>query len=264
MFSKFFSKKPHDTASESQGGHAATNRVEGAQMSLESKIEKMDYVEGLPRGQHTRFYFQGLKDPVQFASGLLARLNQISEPDYPLFGIVGFGLIARVVADYPNQLHIDVQLSSTKCVHETALADSIGDAVRDFLVEAGLPEWRNAVTLNLLSPENAEIRGGPWGPGIMDQDVRAAFDALSKQYVVLAAAGYLTQGSMPDSVFTQGAQLFQAFDGREGLNEIISAANTIVAGLAARIPQFAEVDFTTLAARNQEVMRGLELGSEAE
>lgn len=230
------------------------NGREGA-MSLNTRIALMSEVSGLPLGQHTKFYFANLKDPAKFAMELQSKLNEVPEPDYPEFGIVGFGLIARVVVDNPHSLHVDVQLTSSDCSHESFITNGVETKVREFLATSEAPQLAEKLTINTLPPDNSEIRGGPWGPNVMDSDVRLLWTDGSSQRLLLAAAGYAALGSMPDSVFREGLRLFQAFDGTPELEKIMNAADQIIEALAQKIPDYRSVDFRQVAQTNQAHMR---------
>ena len=71
----------------------------------------------------------------------------------------------------------------------------------------------------------------------MDPDVKMAFEAIQKQYLVLAAAGYLPRGVMPDAVFRLGLGLFGQFKDRPiDMAKIVQSADTIIQQLGGGIP----------------------------
>lgn len=208
------------------------------------RAEDMQEIVGLSPGQNTKFNFSGLegKVAVEFAMGLLGELNNIAEPDYKQFGIVGFGLIARVIVDYPRELHIDVQLSSTECAHKSAIESSVNQAVARFLVRTDLRNWHTPPTITLIDPSDTSIRNAPWGVGVMDSDVKMAFEAIQKQYLVLAAVGYLPRGVMPDAVFSLGLGIFANFkDKPDQMAKLVKSADVIIKQLGGRVPDAAIV-----------------------
>lgn len=219
-----------------------------------SRIESMGQVKNLRRGLHTDFRIHGIKDPGTFAVSLMAALDTVREPDYPDFGIVGFGLVARVVADSRDSLHIDIQLSSTKCSHEKAIVAEVRKQALSVLSQPGAPKFSSAPKVTVLPPTDVS-RGRQWGPHYMDPDVKVAFVALNQQMVFLVAAGYLPQGSTPDSIYLSGVKLYQQFKvDREKYSQIVEAANGFLAQLSKKMPSLANLNTALIAQNNRKSM----------
>jgi metal-sulfur cluster biosynthetic enzyme len=219
-----------------------------------SRTAEFDY-PGRIRGHSTLLRVEGIAGPEALVSEFLNALDKVPEPDFPTFGIVGFGLVARLTVNYPHGVLVEVELTSKECGQKEKIRVGILEAVQEFLKGHKDLTFTQPPSVEILPPDRV-IRSRPWGMYYLDPDVAEAFTVMSEEFPVLVATGYLTRGQVPDTLFDSGVTLFGAWCGDREMREAMEeTASTIVEnyGIGAALSA-SKVDVSALRARNIETL----------